>query len=176
MCRRGALPGRALARVGPFDEDFFAYFEDVDWGFRAQLQGLECRYVPTAVSRHLGSATTDRVPDLGFRLQRRNEIWLIAKNFPGLALLRYAPQLAVHALTLAVVTVRQRRARAFWSGVAEGVAGLPGALRKRRAIQRSRTVRLRELARVMTARYPLRDPVAHVFDDGLLPIVPRRRR
>jgi len=165
----------ALARVGHFDEDFFAYFEDVDWGFRAQLLGLECRYVPTAVSWHLGGATADRVPDFGFRLQRRNEIWLVVKNFPGAAFVRYAPQLALYALTLAFVTARQRRARVFWSAVADAVAGLPGALRKRRAIQRSCTVGLHQLARVVTPRYPLRHPVARVLDDRLFGMVERRR-
>ena len=77
-------------------------------------------------------------PISDFCLQRRNEIWLIVKNFPALALLRHAPRLAFHALTLAIVTARQGRGRVFWSAVADGVAGLPGALRKRRAIQRSR--------------------------------------
>ena len=31
---------RALEQVGGFDEAFFAYLEDADWGLRAQLRGL----------------------------------------------------------------------------------------------------------------------------------------
>ncbi len=36
----------ALAQVGPFDESFFAYFEDVDWGCAHSSPGHRCRYVP----------------------------------------------------------------------------------------------------------------------------------
>ena len=41
---------RALDDVGPFDESFFAYIEDVDWGLRAQLAGWDCVYEGTAVA------------------------------------------------------------------------------------------------------------------------------
>lgn len=43
--------------LGGFDETFFAYYEDVDLGFRARLAGYACKYVPSAVVRHAGSAT-----------------------------------------------------------------------------------------------------------------------
>jgi GT2 family glycosyltransferase len=36
-----------------FDEDFFAYYEDADLGWRAQLLGWECRYAPRAVAHHV---------------------------------------------------------------------------------------------------------------------------
>ena len=51
----GACAGAALykkklfEKVGFFDEDFFAYYEDVDLSFRAQLAGFQCLYVPEAV-------------------------------------------------------------------------------------------------------------------------------
>lgn len=35
-----------------FDEDFFAYFEDVDLDWRAQLRGWKCLYAPTAIGYH----------------------------------------------------------------------------------------------------------------------------
>ena len=65
----------ALADVGSFDESFIAYFEDVDWGLRAQLAGYRSRYVPTAVGYHMGSMTTrgDENP-LYYELQRRNTL------------------------------------------------------------------------------------------------------
>lgn len=58
----GACAGAALYRremledikLGDeyFDEDFFAYFEDVDFDWRAQLAGWKCLYVPPAVAYH----------------------------------------------------------------------------------------------------------------------------
>src|ERR1700720_2970238 len=60
-CGGAAIYRRAaLAAVGGFDEGYFAYYEDIDWAFRAQLAGLRCRYVPTAVLYHRGSATLGR--------------------------------------------------------------------------------------------------------------------
>lgn len=35
-----------------FDESFFAYKEDIDLSWRAQLMGWNCRYIPTAVAYH----------------------------------------------------------------------------------------------------------------------------
>ena len=61
-----ACGGAALYRmaafddVGTFDGDFFAYLEDIDWGFRAQLRGWTARYEPSAVVHHVGGATTSR--------------------------------------------------------------------------------------------------------------------
>ncbi|HIC90266.1 MAG TPA: glycosyltransferase family 2 protein, partial [Anaerolineae bacterium] len=43
-----------------FDEDFWLYYEDIDLGWRAQLRGWRCRYVPTAIGWHVRSAA-DRV-------------------------------------------------------------------------------------------------------------------
>src|SRR5581483_4843135 len=53
-----ACAGYALYRrsafdlIGDFDEDLVAYYEDVDWGLRAQLAGLRCRYDPAALAYH----------------------------------------------------------------------------------------------------------------------------
>ena len=48
----------ALAAVGRFDEWLYAYYEDIDWGLRAQAIGLRCLYVPSAVGYHMDGATT----------------------------------------------------------------------------------------------------------------------
>jgi len=62
----GACAGAALYRrdffkeQGVFDEDFFAYLEDVDLNLRANSRGKKCWYVPEALVYHIGSATTDQ--------------------------------------------------------------------------------------------------------------------
>jgi len=40
-----------------FDEDYFAFNEDLDLGWRAQLQGWQCVYEPGAVAYHQRGAT-----------------------------------------------------------------------------------------------------------------------
>jgi GT2 family glycosyltransferase len=42
-----------------FDEWFFAYGEDTDLAWRAQLRGWRCLFVPEAVAHHIGSASQD---------------------------------------------------------------------------------------------------------------------
>ena len=42
--RRRCTGAGRCEEVGPFDERFFAYIEDVDWGLRAQLAGWNCFY------------------------------------------------------------------------------------------------------------------------------------
>ena len=94
-CGGAALYRRsALEAVGSFDEDYFAYYEDIDWAFRAQLAGVRCRYVPTAVLYHRGSATLGRgMTDSNGYLLWRNPVWLIVKCYPASALIRHAPSL-----------------------------------------------------------------------------------
>ncbi len=71
-----------FSAVGGFDENFFAYFEDVDLGFRLQLKGYACRYVPDAVVEHVGSATTSRYSDFAVYHGQRNLVWSYIRNMP----------------------------------------------------------------------------------------------
>jgi GT2 family glycosyltransferase len=142
----------ALEAVGDFDEAYFAYYEDIDWAFRAQLAGLRCRYVPRAVLYHHGSATLGRgMNDFNAYHLWRNPIWLIAKCFPGAALVRHAPALLSGQAGNLFVALRERRLRVWLRAMRDGLLGLPGALRKRRAVQRTRAISLAELETVARA-------------------------
>ncbi len=80
-----ALYRRAmLDEVGLFDEDFFAYLEDVDLAWRARLAGWRCLYVPNARVRHHHSATGQEGSPLKNYLLSRNKVWTVAKNYPWL--------------------------------------------------------------------------------------------
>ncbi|OGO54092.1 MAG: hypothetical protein A2Z32_13185 [Chloroflexi bacterium RBG_16_69_14] len=65
------------------DEAFFAYREDVDLAWRAQLLGWRCRYVPTALARHrrrVAPGRRRRLPSRINRLSVANRWRMIAKN------------------------------------------------------------------------------------------------
>jgi GT2 family glycosyltransferase len=49
---------KVVRELGLFDEDLFAYYEDVDLSFRARLAGYECWYAPRAVVLHEGGASS----------------------------------------------------------------------------------------------------------------------
>ena len=143
---------RAIDDVGPFDADFVAYLEDVDWGVRAQLRGWTCRYVPEARCFHMGSVTTDR-PELSRRhalLLRRNGVLLTLKTFPASALVVHLPRIVFFNLSWLVGSVRDGIGTTHFAAWGEVLRMLPATLRKRRAIQRGRTVGRRELGRAVT--------------------------
>jgi GT2 family glycosyltransferase len=138
--------GAALRQVGPFDERFFANYEDVDWCLRAQLAGWSCRYAPSAVAYHMGSATLGRGPsDFSLYHNWRNAIWVIAKSWPARELLRHAHQLAfVQLRNLAIATRRGRLS--LWLRVwRDALASAPAVLEQRRRIRAASTRRLADL-------------------------------
>jgi len=136
------------ARVGPLAGPYFAYYEDVDWAFRARLQGLGCRYVPSAVLYHRGSETLGRgMSDFNTYQLWRNPIWLIAKCYPAATLARHAPDIVVGQAGNLAAAVRERKLRVWLRAMRDALLGVPGALRKRREIQRTRTVTAAELER-----------------------------
>ena len=49
---------RIFEEIGYFDEEHFAYLEDLDIGYRAGIYGYENRYEPAAGVLHYGSAST----------------------------------------------------------------------------------------------------------------------
>lgn len=105
----GASAGAALYRrfmlmqIGLFDERFFAYLEDVDLAWRAQIAGWRCLYVPQAVVRHLTSASLGEGSPIKKQLKARNKVWTVAKNAPVQDLpLIFLYDLAAIAYTLLV--------------------------------------------------------------------------
>jgi GT2 family glycosyltransferase len=155
-CGGAALYRRsALEAVGHFDEAYHAYYEDIDWAFRAQLAGFRCRYVPRAVLYHRGSATLGRgMSDFNAYHLWRNPIWLIVKCFPAGALLRHAPELMRGQAGNLYVALRERKLGVWSRAMRDALRGLPAALRKRRAVQRSRVISLGELDAAATAETP----------------------
>ena len=66
-----------------FDEDFFAYREDADLAWRAQLLGWDALYVPGATATHVRRVTPERRSALPAAINRygvRNRFLLRLKN------------------------------------------------------------------------------------------------
>jgi GT2 family glycosyltransferase len=146
-CGGAALYRRtALDLVGDFDEAYFAYYEDIDWAFRAQLVGVRCRYVPAAVLYHRGSATLGQgMTDKNCYQLWRNPVWLIVKCYPPATLMRHAPMLLRGQVGNLFVAVRERKLRVWWQAMRDAAKGLPAALSRRRQVQSSRTIGFRHL-------------------------------
>jgi len=73
---------RAFLDAGGFDAAFFAYFEDVDLGWRLWLLGHKVVYAPHAVVRHIGGATGSRSgAHSRYTLWECNSLATILKNY-----------------------------------------------------------------------------------------------
>jgi GT2 family glycosyltransferase len=142
---------RALEEVGGFDERFFAYLEDADWGLRAQLAGWPCLWVPTAVAYHLGGATSRRMGDLETELIARNTLALVLKSFPVGRLVVWSPLLVAYQAWVLAQAVGRGSWRAVLRGGSAAVRGLPATMRARGEV-RKRTREPGALAGVVTGR------------------------
>jgi GT2 family glycosyltransferase len=78
------LRATALREVGPFDEAFFAYHEEVDWCTRAHRLGRRVVYCPDAVVTHTGRGTAGGTGSVRIRkyFGARNTI-LFARKHAG---------------------------------------------------------------------------------------------
>jgi len=71
-----------LRDIGLFDENFFAYYEDTDISFRAQLAGYKIVYNPKAVAYHKQGATSKKLPGFTVYQTFKNLPLLFIKNVP----------------------------------------------------------------------------------------------
>ncbi len=67
----------ALAQVGPLDEGYYMYAEDIDWCYRLKQAGWQVAFVPQATIVHLGQGSSLRRPDLASALARRRDRSLV---------------------------------------------------------------------------------------------------
>jgi GT2 family glycosyltransferase len=131
---------RMLEEVGLFDEDYFAYLEDQDLGFRAQLMGWRARYEPGARAYHRMMGTSTRITHFGRYHAIRNCIYLYVKNLPAPLFWRYLPKFLIGLALMAANDVRRRRFRAIAGAYFDAAANLPAIRAKRRGVQASRRV------------------------------------
>jgi GT2 family glycosyltransferase len=155
----GACAGAGLYKrelfddVGFFDEDFFAYHEDVDWNFRANLMGYRCFYVPGAVVYHIGSGTTGGLyNELTVFHNVRNMIHVIVKDLPAYLLLKYLPWIVWGQVeSFFRFCVVQSYWRVYFSGLLGAIRGSGRMLKKRKEIQRRRRISMSELEQLLIA-------------------------
>jgi GT2 family glycosyltransferase len=139
-----------LEETGLFDEDFFAYADDVDMGLRGRLAGWGCRYVPAAVVYHKYSSSSSAYSPFKAFLVERNRIWVLVKYYP-FELVLASPYFTLKRLVLSLYGALSGRgasgkfADQHSLGTAVGIllkawgaalAGMPKALRQRRAFSR----------------------------------------
>ena len=149
-CAAAAVYNRDdFLKVGGFDEDFFSYFEDVDLSFRLRLAGGRCLYVPRAVVHHIGSASSGKTSDFVIYYGHRNLVWTFFKNMPGPLFWLYLPLHILMNFLFIVSFLLKKRGTSILRAKMDAFYCLPAIIRKRRQIQSSRTIAIREIWQVM---------------------------
>lgn len=140
-----------LEKVGFFDDEFFMTFEDVDLSFRAQLQGFKCIFVPGAVVYHHLRGTMRKHNARQIFFSQRNNEYFYLKNMSLSLLLRLLPRRVLYEAGACVYFCLLGQARPFFAAKLDVLRNLRPLLRKRKQVQRERTLSARELRRMMCA-------------------------
>jgi GT2 family glycosyltransferase len=158
--------GDTLREIGLFDERFFAYFEDVDIGFRARLAGWSVIYAPKAIVRHSIGGTSSRIDDYGKTPRGgakpmaapvpsdghgrpsafaryhtvKNFHYVYLKNMPGWLYWKYLPKFWASLGMMFVSDLKRGLLVSNLKATATAMKNLPGMLASRWGIQRRRKV------------------------------------
>jgi len=137
-------------RTGLLEESFESYLEDVDFGLRCAELNIEGRYVPTALARHMGSATLGRWHPETVRRIARNQLFLLARHYPRPLILRWLWPILVAQLLWGAVAFGHGAGLAWLRGKFQGLAGFAAAGRSlARPAASLLTTRLREDERLI---------------------------
>lgn len=129
-----------LKRIGLFDEDFFAYFEDVDISFRAQLAGWKVLYEPSAEAYHATGSTSTKIPGFTTYQTFKNYPLLLAKNVPARLLPGILLRFSIAYTSIYFASLFGGRGWSATKGFLRMLTLLPKKLRERRAIQKNCSV------------------------------------
>lgn len=148
-----ACAGAAIYRkdvfdeIGLFDENHFAYLEDIDIGYRAKLYGYDNIYCPDAIVYHVGSGTSaegEKYSAFKVRLAARNNIYLTYKNMGTWQTVLNFPCLAAGTFVKYLFFKKRGFGKEYLSGLTEGiktrkkckkVPNMPGRFGREVAIQ-----------------------------------------
>jgi GT2 family glycosyltransferase len=154
---------RIFEETGGFDESFFAFGDDADFGLRARLLGWKAWYVPGAVVHHRHSATAGAYSPLKVMLVERNRLLLAIKSF-SLPLLLSNPYWSIRRLIWHAYAASKSQGASGRLVASQGwgrtllilvwahlsaIKILPSALRKRWNIQRTKRLSNREVTALL---------------------------
>jgi len=142
-------PTRAFLAAGGFDEDYFAYHEDVDLGFRLRLSGLKCFYIPEAVVHHVGSTSFGKRGERATYFGHRNLVWTYVKDMPGPLFWLFLPIHLAYMLVHLVYFTKIKQGHVIWKAKLDAWKEIGPILKKRKAIHQAKTASIKSILSVI---------------------------
>ncbi|MEC1744268.1 glycosyltransferase family 2 protein [Schinkia azotoformans] len=132
-----------------FDETFFAYKEDVDVAWRAQLFGWKAMFVPEAVAHHKrGWQGEKKRTQISLKVRKYsyiNRYYTMLKNDSFFYLLLHLPIILFYeVLSLGYATLKEREILSSWKDFRKNFYGM---MNKRKIVKNKRKVPYREVYR-----------------------------
>ena len=158
----GATGGASLYRtdmfkdIGLFDEKYFAYDEDVDISFRAQLAGYKIWYEKSAVAYHKHGATSNKKPGFVTHQLFRNLPMLHIKNIPFPLNITIGFRFFCLYWAFAIYKIPTGEFFSAVKGIFSGISLWPHAFAERRRIQKTKRVNYKYIKSMLYPKIPLR--------------------
>jgi len=76
------LKREVIDKAGPMPEEYFLYYEELDWSYRIKNLGYKIYYQPLSMVLHKESMSTKKGSTLKTYYMNRNRILFMRKNYP----------------------------------------------------------------------------------------------
>ncbi len=145
---------KMLEEIGLFDEDLFAYYEDVDISFRAQLAGWKVRYVPESVAYHQIGATSGKIKGFTTYQTIKNLPWIVVKDVPKGLVGTVLPRFLLAYSSFIGRAILRGQGWTALKALSVSIRKLPKKRRERKLIQSQKTVSSTYISNLMTHDLP----------------------
>lgn len=146
---------KLFKEIGLFDEEFFAYYEDVDISFRARLAGHKIHYEPKAIVYHKIGATSGGGRSAFSRYHSIKNTWYCyLKNLPAKFFWKYLPRLIFIQMLQLISSIRNGLLWPHIKSTIRAIIMTPTMIIKRYKIQKSRKIGASDLDRWLIKTMP----------------------
>jgi GT2 family glycosyltransferase len=115
------VPRRVIEEVGMMPDEFFLYYEELDWSVRIRKHGYKIYYQPASLIYHKESMTTGKSSPLKTFYLTRNRILFMRRNIPLPGLLVFFAYFICFTIpknTLGFLLKREMdHLHSFWKGI-----------------------------------------------------------